>query len=122
MNNTECVVAVLARHRAARQWADDAVAADLLVQLGLDPAAEAEHATPAVDASLVTEDQVAAAEAAAKKATEEAAKLRAVLDRQKAPVEAATEAEHPEPTRAETRAAQRAEANVAQHAATRPHR
>lgn len=40
MNNLECVVAVLEKHREARQWADLAVAGDLLTQLGVDPAAD----------------------------------------------------------------------------------
>lgn len=38
--NYECVISVLATHREARRWADEAVAIDLLAQLGLDAAGE----------------------------------------------------------------------------------
>jgi hypothetical protein len=41
MTNFECAVAVLAKHREARMWDDNVVAADMLAQLGLDPAHEA---------------------------------------------------------------------------------
>ncbi len=46
MTNLECTVAVLAKHREARQWTDEAVAAELVAQLGLDPAGDAKNATP----------------------------------------------------------------------------
>ena len=39
MTNLECAIAVLATHREARRWTDEAVAADLMVQLKLDPQA-----------------------------------------------------------------------------------
>lgn len=83
MTNLECVVAVLARHRAARRWTDDAVAADLMVHLGLDPAG-----TPAtIEPSLVTEGQVAVAEAAARAAFDEFLALRDTFRGQTAPPE-----------------------------------
>lgn len=50
MTNLECAVAVLTKHREARQWTDEAVAADLLAQLGLDAAAEVTDATAQTDA------------------------------------------------------------------------
>lgn len=58
MTNLERVVAVLERHREARRWADEAVARDLLAELGVDvdgrvltatevdPAATVEPAAP----------------------------------------------------------------------------
>lgn len=49
MNNLECAIAVLAKHREARQWADDVVAADLVAQLGLDPQGNAKNAIPVVE-------------------------------------------------------------------------
>jgi hypothetical protein len=82
MTNLACAVAVLASHRAARHWTDEAVAADLLMQLGLDVNGEAKNPTPAVDPSLVTEDQVTAAEAAAKEAAEKAKEARDQLTAQ----------------------------------------
>lgn len=36
MTNLERVVSVLERHREARRWADEAVARDLLAELGVD--------------------------------------------------------------------------------------
>ena len=89
MNNTECAVAVIARHREARTWTDVAVAANLLAELGLDPNGNAAHATANVDARRVTEDQVAAAEGVAHQHAETAAALRARLDEQEAPARAA---------------------------------
>lgn len=50
MTNLETAVAILAKHREARQWTDEAVAADLLAQLGLDAAAEVTDATAQADA------------------------------------------------------------------------
>ena len=82
MNNMECVVAVLASHREARHWSDEAVALDLLAQLGLDAQGEAKHAAPVIDPNMVTEDQVVAAEAAAKEATDKARAAREALDAQ----------------------------------------
>lgn len=82
MTNLECVVAVLASHREARGWTDEAVALDLLAQLGLDSAGEAKNATPAVDPTLITEDEVLAAENAAKEATDKAKAAREALDAQ----------------------------------------
>lgn len=38
--NYESVVSVLAAHREARRWSDEAVAADLCARLGIDPAGE----------------------------------------------------------------------------------
>lgn len=82
MNNLECVVATLVRHREARGWTDDAVATDVLAQLGLDVAGDAAHATPAVDPSLVTEDEVVAAETAAQEAVDKAKAARDALNAQ----------------------------------------
>lgn len=45
MTNLETIIAVLAGHREARQWSDDAVAADLVTKLGLDAAAIMPEAT-----------------------------------------------------------------------------
>jgi hypothetical protein len=70
MNNRECALAVLTKHREGRAWTDEAVADELLAQLDLDPTAVAEKA------SLVTEEQAAAAEAAAKAAADKATSLR----------------------------------------------
>lgn len=38
MTNLELVISILAKHREARAWTDEAVAADMLAQLGVDPA------------------------------------------------------------------------------------
>jgi hypothetical protein len=84
MNNLECAVAVLSSHREARQWADEAVAADLLDQLGLDAAGEAKNARVVINTPLITEDEVVAAETAAKEAADKAAAARAALDAQNA--------------------------------------
>lgn len=75
MNNLECTLAILAAHREGRAWTDEAVAPDLLNQLGLDPAGEAKNARPIVDPD---ETMVAEAEAEAKDATEKADKADAV--------------------------------------------
>lgn len=56
MTNLEAAIDVLCRHRAGRQWTDEAVAADLLAQLGIDPAG----------LPVVTEEKAAAAESAAR--------------------------------------------------------
>jgi hypothetical protein len=55
MNNYEATVAILRSQREARAWTDEAVASDLLTQLGVDPAGEAKKATvapPADDAPV----------------------------------------------------------------------
>lgn len=85
MTNLECVIAVLASHREARRWADEAVALDLLAQLGLDAAGDAAHAAPVVDPSLVTEDEVVAAETEARQALETAQAKRQALNAQTKP-------------------------------------
>lgn len=82
MTNLECVIAVLASHREARRWTDEAVAHDLLAQLGLDAAGEAKNAAPVIDPSLITEAEVVAAEAAAKEAADKARAARDALDAQ----------------------------------------
>jgi hypothetical protein len=87
MKILDCVIATLLRHREARHWSDAAVAADLVGQLGLDPGGEAANPTSVVDPSLVTDDQVVAAEAAADKAGREAGDLRSALNAQNARVE-----------------------------------
>lgn len=69
MTNLELVISILAKHREARMWADESVAADVLAQLGVDPAA----------AMKVTEAEVLAAEAAAQEATDRAVAYRAAL-------------------------------------------
>ena len=40
MNNLDCALAVLAKHREARRWTDEVVAADLLSQLQIEPSGE----------------------------------------------------------------------------------
>lgn len=79
MTNLECAIAVLMSHREARGWTDEAVALDLLGQLGVEAAGEAVHATPVVDPSLVTEAEVVAAEATAQEAVDKATSARAAL-------------------------------------------
>ncbi len=49
MTNIELVVSVLAAHREARRWADEAVAVDVLARLGLDAEAESAPAAVVVD-------------------------------------------------------------------------
>lgn len=103
MTNLECALAVLVKHREARGWQDEAVALDLLAQLGLDAAAEAANAAPVVDPSLVSEAEVVAAEAAAKAAADKATAARDALAAQtEAAAKAATEAQnvHPESSEA----------------------
>ena len=55
MTNLECAISVLAAHREARRWADEAVAVDLLARLGMDGAAEVGGA-PAIDQQSATND------------------------------------------------------------------
>jgi len=40
VNNLDCALAVLAKHREARRWTDEVVAADLLSQLQIEPSGE----------------------------------------------------------------------------------
>lgn len=58
MTNLECVIAILANHREARRWADEAVALDVLTGLGLDGASETTHAAGVAEAetSVVDDD------------------------------------------------------------------
>lgn len=69
VTNLECTVAVLEKHREARGWTDQEVAADLLAQLGLDadgpaknPAQVVQH-EPAHPAAEATDDADADADA-----------------------------------------------------------
>lgn len=82
MTNLECAVAVLAMHREARQWDDNAVAADMLRQLDVDPAGDAKKARPAPDPSMISEGEVLAHEATAKEAAERAKAARDRLNAQ----------------------------------------
>lgn len=84
MNNRECVIAVLTAHREARNWSDESVADDLLAQLDVKPDAEAKKARPVVNQDMVSEDEVAAVEAAAKQAADKAKEARDALNAQKA--------------------------------------
>jgi hypothetical protein len=95
MTNLECVIAVLISHREARRWTDEAVAHDLLAQLGLDAAGDAKNAVTPVDPSLVTEAEVVAAETAAQEAADKAKAARDALDAQH---EAGAEAAGPDPS------------------------
>jgi hypothetical protein len=83
MTNLEAVIAVLVTHREARRWTDQAVAIDLLAQLGLEVGGDAAHATPLVDPGI-TEDEVVAAEKVAQEAFDKAKAARAALDAAKA--------------------------------------
>jgi hypothetical protein len=84
MTNLECTIAILASHREARRWTDEAVALDVLAQLGLDPAGDAAHASPIINPQQITEDEVVAAEAAAKEAADKARAAREALGAQAA--------------------------------------
>lgn len=125
MNNLEATIAVLAAHREARQWSDDAVAADLVAQLGLKPDGEAKNAKPVVMPGI-TEDEVVAHETAAKEAVAKAEAARAALkaqddeakaadksDADKAAADRATAQQRPNPPNvpAQTAAQQRAADN-----------
>ena len=77
VTNLECTVHVLAVHREARGWTDESVAADLLEQLGLDPAGRAKNAAPIPNPDAISEDSVVALENAAKEAAEKAKQARA---------------------------------------------
>ena len=81
MTNLEAVIAILAAHREARKWTDEAVAHDLLGQLGLDAAGKAANATPAVKPGI-TEAEVVAHEVAAKEAVDKAQAWRHALNTQ----------------------------------------
>lgn len=77
MNNLDAVFNTLERHREARAWNPKNVAADVLAQLGLDPTADAPHATPAAEpADLPTVEAVALAEETARAAVAEWETLR----------------------------------------------
>jgi hypothetical protein len=78
----ECVVSCLSTHREARGWTDQAVATDLLAQLGLDPDGEAKNAVAPHDPTLVTEAEVVAAETAAQEAVDKAKEARDKLHAQ----------------------------------------
>jgi hypothetical protein len=107
MTNLECVVAVLAKHRDNRRWADEDVAIDLLAQLGLDASDTATHATPLIDPAVAAaEAEADAAEAAAKAAASNAQAMRARAD-------AIRQAPHPAPAEH-----QEAPAEAAAHEAT----
>ncbi len=84
MNNMQCIVAVLAAHREARRWDDEAVAIDLVAQLGLDPVGEAKN--PRLVHDGITEGEVVAHEAAAHLAVEKAKAAREALNAQKGEV------------------------------------
>lgn len=95
MTNLECAIAVLASHRDARRWTDEAVALDLLAQLGLDAAGEAKNPAPVIDPAMITEDEVAAAENMAKEAADKAKAAREALDKQAAAETQAKAGEQP---------------------------
>jgi hypothetical protein len=78
MTNLQAITAILAAHREARRWTDDAVAADLVAQLGLDPAADAKNAAPVIQPGI-TEAEVVAHEHAAMDAVDKAMGARAAL-------------------------------------------
>lgn len=80
MNNFECVVATLARHREARRWTDEAVAHELCAELGIDEAGEAKNATRIPVDPAITEAEVVAAETTARQAGEKAAAQRATFE------------------------------------------
>lgn len=100
MNNIDCIIAVLRSHREARAWTDEAVALDLLAQLGLDFDGDAKNARPAADPSLMTEEEVQAHETAAKQAADKAKEAREKLTAQaqqdgQQPAQPAQNAVHP---------------------------
>jgi hypothetical protein len=110
MTNLECTLNVLAMHREARGWSDEAVATDLLTQLSLDPAGTAKNATtPAPDPAVVTEADVAVAETAAGVATDKAEAARGALHAQTA----ATAQTHADEAAAQAKAAHAAAAPAA---------
>jgi hypothetical protein len=122
ITNLEAAEAVLAAHREARQWTDAAVAADLVAQLGLDPAGEAKNAKPVVMPGI-TEDEVIAHETAAKEAADKAKAARDALNAQKAEAakpaaDAAAQVARDETARVgrEREATQRTQAAAAQRA------
>lgn len=79
MNNMDCVVSTLARHREARMWDDGVVAADLLAQLGLKPDADAKNAIEPPDPDVMSEEEVIVLEAAAKEAADKATAARQAI-------------------------------------------
>jgi hypothetical protein len=112
MTNHEVAVGILHRHRRANTWTDEAVADDLLAQFGLKPDAEAKNAP--VHPDSITDEHVAAAEAAAKAAADHVAALHAKRRGQKDPALAGEEARL-----AGLREAQMAEAKAAEAARLR---
>ena len=116
MNNQECVVATLARHREARAWTDEAVAADLLAQLGLKPDADAKNAIEPPDPDVMAEEEVRALEAAAKEASDKATAARQAV-MAKAADEAKAKADEAAATAKATQAARDAKAKDDQTAA-----
>lgn len=107
MNNLDCVMNAIEAHRIGGQWTNEAVARDILGQLGLDTNAEAKNAAPPLpDPNIVTEDEVAQAELAAKQAQDKADEARAKLAAQQAEAAADDEAAKKAAEKAEaTRAA-----------------
>jgi hypothetical protein len=81
MTNLQAVIAILAAHREGRKWTDEAVAADLVAQLGLDPAGDAKNAAPVIDPGI-TEAEVVAHEQAAQDAVDKAVAARNTLNAQ----------------------------------------
>lgn len=117
--NAECVVSILATHRDARMWTDEAVADDILRQLDLDPTAEAKNATPAALPGI-TEDEVIAHEAAAKEAVDKAKAARKALDDQKAEHKAEREADIKRRSKTEAEPSKDGPAKPAQPARAQP--
>lgn len=74
--NRECVVAALEQHRLGGAWNPEAVADDVIAQLGLKPDSDAKNAKPIVDPNALSEDEVRAAEAQAKEAQDKAKAVR----------------------------------------------
>lgn len=111
MNNMDCVVGTLARHREARMWDDGVVATDLLAQLGLKPDGDAKNAIIPPDPDVMAEDEVVALEAAAKEATD-----KATAARQAIAAKAADEAK----AKADEAAANAKAAQAARDAAAKP--
>jgi len=95
MNNLDCIVTALEEHRVARAWDNNAVAFDLLNQLGLDPTADAKHPKPKI---ALDETAVAAAEAKAKDDTDKAHDATMDAEDARARLEAAKKAEEPAST------------------------
>jgi hypothetical protein len=73
--NREVLVHTLATHRHGRAWTDEAVADDVLQQLGVDPAGEAKHARSMPQNGL-SEDEVVQQETIARQHSEKAQDMR----------------------------------------------